>query len=158
MPDSNAALRVVQDDDPLDLGDLIPRTKTITITRDGKKAHIEAFVFTTAPVSIYATIAQAHDEYMAVVQDESTFGVHRDQAQSKYYAAVARALTDNVLTPDEADRLGGDYPKVSALLRALEYLKPTEAVPAGEGSAAGSISESSSPTSEPSTAATTPTG
>ena len=145
-------------DDPLDLGDLIPRTKTITLVRDGKKIRLDAFVFTTAPVEVYAQIAQSHDEYMAVLRDETAFRLRQDCAQSKHYAAVVRALTDNQLTLDEADRLGGDSVKLRRALEALEYLKPTEANPQGNALSVVSTSESSSPISEPSTAAITATG
>jgi hypothetical protein len=156
MPGRNGAAPAA--DDPLDLGDLIPRTKTITLLRNGKKTRIEAFVFTTAPVSVYAKIAQAHDAYMAVMRDEGVYRLHQDQAQSKFYADIVRALTDDELTLDEADRLGGDYALVTRVLTELEYLKPREAAPEGEAPAAVSTSEGSSPSSEPSTAATTPTG
>jgi hypothetical protein len=156
MPASNGAATAVQDD-PLDLGDLIPRMKTVTITRDGQKVNLDAFVYETAPVSVYALIAQAHDEYVTVIEDETAKGLHRDQAICRYYSQVARALCHG-LTIDETDRLGGDFKRLERMLQALGYPPPRPEQVQGEAVGGESIMASSSPVSEPSTAATTPTG
>jgi hypothetical protein len=158
-PGINGTATAVSDDDALDLGDLLPETKTVTILRDGQKERLEAFMYRTAPVSVYALIAQAHDEYMALVRDESVASVHRDMAVCRYYGAIAKALVPG-LSHDETDRLGGDFPRLERMLKSLGY--PPQAAPVAEGEAVGDqvepITEASSPDSEPSTAATTPTG
>jgi hypothetical protein len=163
MPGTNGvvALHDVSDDDALDLGDLIPETRTVTVRRDGKPVRLEAYVYSTAPVSIYAKIAQAHDLYMAEVNDETAFGVHRDHAFCDYYKSVARALVAG-LSHEEADNLGGDFPKLERMLKALGYPPPRATAAQGEAPAAAeaaSTTENSSPGSASSTeAATTPTG
>jgi hypothetical protein len=159
MPGTNGtATRVEPEpDDPLDLGDLISETRTVTITRDGQRVRLEGFVYSTAPVSVYALIAQAHDEYMAVIDDEAAKGIHRDQALCRYYSQIARALVIG-LTVDEADRLGGDFKRLALMLAALGYPPPRAEAAEGEVPAAESTTDASSPGSEPSTAATTLTG
>lgn len=158
MPGTNGTAKAVaNDDDALDLGDLIPQTRKVTIVRDGQRVHLDAYIYSTAPVSVYALIAQAHDEYMAVVDDETARSVHRDQAFCLYYQRIAKALTIG-LTVDEADRLGGDFPKLERMLKALGYPPPRPEAPEGEAPATESTSENASPGSEPSTVATTPTG
>lgn len=162
MPGQNgtATLRAVADttdDDALNLGDLIPETKTVTITRDGKPERLEAFMYRTAPVSVYALIAQAHDEYMALVRDENVASVHRDMAVCRYYGAIAKALVPG-LSHDETDRLGGDFPRLERMLKSLGYPPPAAPVAEGEAQAAESTTESSFQNSDSTTAATTPTG
>jgi hypothetical protein len=157
MPGTNGTVARAENepDDPLDLGDLISETKTVTITRDGQKVRLEGFVYSTAPVSVYALIAQAHDEYVAVIDDETARGIHRDQALCRYYSQIARALVVG-LTIDEADRLGGDFKRLERMLAALGYPPPRAEAAAGEAPGEGAqISESSSPDSTASTPVST---
>jgi hypothetical protein len=159
-PNGTATLHAVADttdDDALNLGDLLPETKTVTILRDGKQERLEAFMYRTAPVSVYALIAQAHDEYMALVRDESVASVHRDMAVCRYYGAIAKALVPG-LSHDETDRLGGDFPRLERMLKSLGYPPPAAPVAEGEVQAVESTTDAESASSEPSTAATTPTG
>jgi hypothetical protein len=149
MPSQNGTAASVQDD-PLDLGDLVSETKTVTLVRDGQKVRLEAFVYQTAPVSVYALIAQAHDEYMAVIDDPTCRGIHRDQALCRYYSQIARHLTVG-MTIDEADRLGGDFPRLERYLAGLGYPPPRPEATAGEVMGGGSIMDDSSPASSPST-------
>ena len=151
MPGTNGTAASVQDD-PLDLGDLVSEMKTVTVRRDGQRVSLEAFVYKTAPVSVYALIAQAHDEYMAVIEDVTARSVHRDQALCRYYGRIAKALTIG-LTVDEEDRLAGDFPRLEQMLAALGYPPPRPETPAGEVMAAESTTDGSSASSEPSTAA-----
>jgi hypothetical protein len=158
-PNGTATLGAVADttdDDALNLGDLIPATKMVTVIRNGEKVDLEAFMYRTAPVSVYSGIGQAHDQYMAVVQDETVASVHRDVAVCDYYRAIAKALIGG-LTVEEADNLGGDFPRLERLLKSLGYPPPAPAVE-GEALAVESTTDAASASSEPSTAATTPTG
>lgn len=157
MPSTNGTAKAAMQDDPLDLGDLVPKTKTVTLVRGGEKVRLEAFVYLTAPVSVYALIAQAHDEYMAVVDDETARGVHRDQALCRFYSQIARHLTTG-MTIEEADNLGGDFPRLERYLAALGYPPPRPEPTEGEAQAVELTTDASSATSEPSTAATTETG
>lgn len=142
MPGTNGtAQAVAPDDEALDLGDLIPETKSVKIRRDGQAVTLEGFVYSTAPVSVYALIAQAHDRYMAVVDDETARGVHRDFALCDYYKSIAKALVTG-LTVDEADRLGGDFPKLERMLKALGYPPPRLQGAEGEAPAAAEAAES----------------
>jgi hypothetical protein len=139
------------DDDALNLGDLLPETRTVTIIRDGKQERLEAFMYRTAPLSIYSLIAIAHDHYMTVVRDDAAASVHRDQAVCEYYKSIARALVPG-LTVDEADRLGGDFPRLERMLGALGYPPPRAETPEGEvaGGQAEQTMDASSPESSPS--------
>lgn len=156
MPGTNGTAGTSSTDDPLDLGDLIPETKPVKIRRDGQAVMLEGYVYSTAPVSVYALIAQAHDRYMSVVDDETARGVHRDFALCDYYKSIAKALVTG-LTVDEADRLGGDFPRLERMLQALGYPPPRrEQTEAGEVTATELTTDGSSAPSAPSTVA--PTG
>lgn len=156
MPAANGTA-YAEADDPLDLGDLLPRMKQVTIIRDGQKVTLDAYEYETAPVSVYALIAQAHDEFAAVWDDQTVRGLHRSQALAQFHKSIAKALVIG-MTHAEADNLGGDMPKLERLLKALGYPPERKADDAGEAPAAGSATESSSPASEPSTATPTPIG
>jgi hypothetical protein len=61
------------------------------------------------------------------------------------------------LSHDETDRLGGDFPRLERMLKSLGYPPPAPAAE-GEALAVESTTDAASASSEPSTAATTPTG
>jgi hypothetical protein len=101
---------------------------------------------------VYALIAQAHDEYVALARDESVASVHRDMAVCRYYGAIAKALVPG-LSHDETDRLGGDFPRLERLLKSLGYPPPAPAV---AGEAAGDQVEPTTPISSPDSIGSTP--
>jgi hypothetical protein len=159
-PNGTATLHAVADttdDDALNLGICSLRRRPSRSSATASKERLEAFMYRTAPVSVYALIAQAHDEYVALARDETVASVHRDMAVCRYYGAIAKALVPG-LSHDETDRLGGDFPRLERMLKSLGYPPPAAPVAEGEVQAVESTTDAESVSSEPSTAATTPTG
>lgn len=107
----------------LDLGDLSPVFKRVSITRDGKKEHLEAYAEApSCPASVRVRLARAHQEYKQALQDN--FGKTDGQPELYEYVREMLLIVIDKLTFDEADLLAGDTDKAGPLLEELGWLTP----------------------------------